>query len=146
MNKELQNKLFKKYPKIFRQKDLPMTETCMCWGIETGDGWYKLIDIICGMLQFHIDNNDHPQIEATQVKEKFGTLRFYFTGGDDYLHGIIAMGEFMSCEICEYCGSNIKVSQTKGWISTLCERCLQKTKLRRVKNAFTAFLRKTMHG
>lgn len=34
MNIELQEKLFEKYPKIFRQKDLSMNETCMCWGIE----------------------------------------------------------------------------------------------------------------
>ena len=34
MKAELQNKLFEKYPKIFGQKDLPMTQTAMCWGID----------------------------------------------------------------------------------------------------------------
>ena len=31
MKKELQEKLFTKYPKIFVQKDLPKDQTCMCW-------------------------------------------------------------------------------------------------------------------
>jgi len=27
-----------------------MTETAMCWGICTGDGWYNILDVLCGML------------------------------------------------------------------------------------------------
>ena len=40
------NKLYEKYPKIFGEKDLPASQTCMCWGISVGDGWYWLIDNI----------------------------------------------------------------------------------------------------
>ena len=39
MNAELQNKLFENYPEIFKQKDLPATDTAMCWGICCGDGY-----------------------------------------------------------------------------------------------------------
>ena len=53
MKKEFEDKLFEKYPKIFRQKDLPKTATCMCWGIATGDGWYDLIDTLCHKIQIH---------------------------------------------------------------------------------------------
>ena len=83
MDTKLQVKLFKKYPKIFRQKDLPMTQTCLCWGCECGDGWYDLIDKLCSMLQWDIDKNRYPQIEATQIKEKYGTLRFYYTHAEE---------------------------------------------------------------
>ena len=79
MKPELQKKLYEKYPKIFRQKKLSMKETCMCWGIEAGDGWYDLIDQLCAQLQFNTDKNRYPQVEATQVKSKFGGLRFYYT-------------------------------------------------------------------
>ena len=129
MKKELQDKLFEKYPKIFRQKDLPMQETCMCWGIECGDGWFMLIDSLCNHLQFNIDNNNHieaykTQIEATQVKEKFGGLRFYEQGGSDVQCAAISFAENLSFKICEQCGSTKDVSQPKdGWITTLCEEC-----------------------
>ena len=80
MDKKLQDKLFKKYPKLFVQRKLPMTQTCMCWGIETnGRGWYQLLDCLCSSLQWDTDCNGYPQVVATQVKEKFGTLRFYYT-------------------------------------------------------------------
>ena len=43
MKKELQDKLFEKYPKLYRQKDLDKTQTAMCWGISCGSGWYNII-------------------------------------------------------------------------------------------------------
>jgi hypothetical protein len=34
MKAELQEKLYTDYPEIFKQKDLDMTQTAMCWGIS----------------------------------------------------------------------------------------------------------------
>lgn len=130
MDIKLQNKLFKKYPKIFSQRKLPMSQTCMCWGITCDNGWYMLIDKLCEFLQFHTDKNDHKQVIATQVKEKFGGLRFYNIGGDKYLSGAIDFAEVLSNEICEGCGSTEGISQTKGWITTLCRDCMANTKTR----------------
>jgi hypothetical protein len=126
MNTQLTNKLYKKYPKIFRQHKLPMSQTCMCWGFECGDGWYWLIDMLCSQLQWDIDNNKHPQLEAVQVKEKFGTLRFYVSHSDDKQDGMICFAELLSGKVCEHCGSTEEVSQTKGWIITLCKKCMKK--------------------
>ena len=126
MKKELQDKLFEKYPKIFRQKDLSMQETCMCWGIECSEGWFKLIDNLCSLLQFDIDHNKYPQIEAVQVKEKYGTLRFYVNGSNPQQDGMISFSEYLSGSICEHCGSMEDVSQTEGWIVTLCKDCMEK--------------------
>ena len=41
MKAELQQQIFAKYPKMFGDRTKPMTETCMCWGLEVGDGWYN---------------------------------------------------------------------------------------------------------
>jgi hypothetical protein len=60
------------------------------------------------------------QVVATQVKEKYGTLRFYFDGGDDYIDGIVVMAESMSARTCEVCGVP-GTSTGGGWIRTLCE-------------------------
>ncbi len=127
MKRELDEALCAKYPKIFADRNKGMTETCMCWGFEHGDGWYWLIDQLCRNIQSYIDNNDKDsQVVATQVKEKFGGLRFYYNGGNDYVHGMVRLAESMSYHICEQCGSTKNVSQTKGWIYTLCEDCLIK--------------------
>jgi hypothetical protein len=64
-----------------------------------------------------------PQVVATQVKEKFGTLSFYFDGGDDYIDGMVRLTEHMSANVCEFCGSTENIGRTKGWISTICKKC-----------------------
>lgn len=61
-----------------------------------------------------------PQVVATQVKEKFGTLRFYYNGGDEYIRGLESMAEAMSAVMCEECGNPGKLRRG-GWIRTLCD-------------------------
>jgi len=50
MRRELDEALCAKYPLIFKDRNAPMTDTAMCWGICTGDGWYNIIDTLCGLL------------------------------------------------------------------------------------------------
>lgn len=59
-------------------------------------------------------------VVADQVKEKFGTLRFYYHGGDDYVHGMVRMAEAMSAVTCEDCGAPGH-QRGGGWIRTLCD-------------------------
>jgi hypothetical protein len=135
MTPKLEKQLLKKYPKIFKQHKLPMTQTCMCWGLEVGDGWFWLLDNLCAELQFQADKNGYPQVEATQVKEKYGTLRFYYTFANSektypqekysYLDGMISLAEYLTYSICEQCGATNNVKQTEGWIVTLCEKCMK---------------------
>lgn len=126
MTKELDEALCAKYPKIFANRHGDKRTTCMVWGFEHGNGWYWLIDQLCSSIQSYTDANKKPQVVASQVKEKYGTLRFYYSGGDDYVAGMVWLAESMSYDICEECGSTKNVTQTKGWIYTLCEDCLTK--------------------
>lgn len=88
----------------------------MCWGFSCGDGWYALIDVISDLLTTH-----DVEICAVQVKEKFGTLRFYHRGVDQYSIAVENAAEALSIMICEVCGAPAKRQQNDGWISTLCE-------------------------
>lgn len=109
MKNELQQKLCEKYPKIFGKNFL----------FECLDGWYWLIDNLCDCIQ-----HNETDLQATQVKEKFGGLRFYTTPRDDEIHGMIELAESMSYHICEKCGSTEGVSSTeKGWVRTRCQKC-----------------------
>ena len=128
MQEKMQKELFKKYPKIFKMIESTPQESCMAWGLEVGDGWYWLIDKLCYQIQRDIDlNNDHHQIIATQVKEKFGGLRFYIESGSDEQYSFIDFAETLSYFICEECGSTEEVFQNKtGWIKTTCKKCKEK--------------------
>lgn len=127
MKQELEDKLVEKYPKLFRDINADMTKTCMCWGFECGDGWYWLIDNLCDNIQGYINANNKKQVIVSQVKEKFGGLRFYVDGGDKLIDGMIWLAEGLSMEICEMCGSTEDVTcEGRGWITTKCTKCRNK--------------------
>ena len=123
MRQELDEKLCRDYPKIFANRFGDMKETAMCWGFDCGDGWYPLINLLCREIQWHIDKNAKegtPQFVASQVKEKFGGLRFYGNGGDNRINDFIWFAESMSTIMCETCGAPGK-RRGRGWIYTACD-------------------------
>lgn len=138
MKPELDQELCSKYPLIFRDRRASQQTTAMCWGFDCGDGWYNIIDRLCLCIQGYLDwnassrgrlleSNPHnlpipqeiEQVVALQVKEKFGTLRFYYSGGDSFIKGLVDMAESMSGVTCDVCGNPGKRVQG-GWITTRC--------------------------
>jgi len=125
MKKELDEQLCQKYPLIFANRHRPMNETAMCWGFDCGDGWFNILDQLCLNIQYYIEWKNKKetvveQVVADQVKEKFGTLRFYYSGGDEHIAGMVAMAESMSGVTCEDCGKPGR-SRGVGWITTVCD-------------------------
>jgi hypothetical protein len=123
MNLTLDAQLCAKYPKIFANQ--LQTPEGSVFGFGCGPGWYDLIDSLCGTIQAYIDHNSKPgkeieQVVAVQVKEKFGTLRFYVDGGDTMTEGMIWFAESFSDKICEECGSR-GTRRKGGWVRTLCD-------------------------
>lgn len=43
MNAELTQRLVKRFPVLCQDYDSPMSQTCMCWGFDHGDGWFEII-------------------------------------------------------------------------------------------------------
>ena len=100
MSPELEQKLTEKYPKLFRDVNRSPKESLMCFGCEHGDGWYDIIDNLCGYITYlqksvsyyvslkedtkdsddkSFDGRFHcPDVVFMQIKEKYGTLRVYW--------------------------------------------------------------------
>jgi len=141
--------IIEKYPKIFQ--DYEGNPGQVNWyGVP--DGWLHVIDWLCGAIQDYIDNvtipkpnqnyvegskydkdditthkslYGHPtQVTCDQMKEKFGGLRFYETGGDERVYGMIKMAEYICSQTCMSCSSMINTKTTQGWISVYCEECM----------------------
>ena len=178
MKPELDKQLCEKYPKIFKNRNASQMESCMYWGIDVSDGWYDIIDALCQAATYTyttsimVDEADGkrlniapysytnettyhfeikpPQLVADQVKEKFGTLRFYYhteleekmsylkeTGKYpeldkileryyNYFDGIVHFAETLSERTCEVTGLKGEMHVTgggrSGWYKTLnCE-------------------------
>ena len=125
MKKELDEKLCADYPLIFKNRHVNPKQSAMSWGFECGDGWYWLIDNLCKLLMWD-EKTGKPQTNppiALQVKEKFGSLRFYVHGAGERQYNFIEMAEYLSGSICETCGTTHDVFQTEGWIRTTCYNC-----------------------
>lgn len=105
-----------RFPKMFEGK---------YGGFAVGEGWWPILETLCGQIQHHIDWKKKqleviPQVTVAQIKEKFGGLRFYYDGGDDYISGLVDMAESCASRICEECGAP-GTSRDGGWIKTLCD-------------------------
>jgi hypothetical protein len=130
MTRELEAKLIEKYPKILVNIHGDPKHTCMAWGLEVGDGWYKLLDECMEKIQYFCDlcssDDREVQVVADQIKEKFGTLRFYtsvFGANDtenDIIDDIISEAERESSHTCEVTGDRGEPCKRGGWYRTLC--------------------------
>lgn len=173
MSPELDKKLCEKHSNIFVNRNKSAQESCMYWGFECGDGWYNLIDTLCEAITYtfttsvEVDEEDGkrlgiepnrwageeknryffkveaPQVIADQVKEKFGTLRFYYhldydeknldlikTGKypdldmlnrryADYIDGIVHFAEIASARICEVTGASGEMHIRGNWLKVI---------------------------
>lgn len=127
MKKELDEALVRDFPLLYADRDAPMTHTCMCWGFP-GDGWEPLIRRLStrleGLIKF-LPEDEQKHYRASQVKEKFGQLRYYMTCSTDEMEKAIQEAEEESARTCESCGAP-GTSRSGGWILTLCDACKEK--------------------
>ncbi|MGA8223776.1 MAG: hypothetical protein WB780_19160 [Candidatus Acidiferrales bacterium] len=212
MNRELTLRLVKRFPVLYQDYRSPMTQTCMCWGFEHGDGWFEIIWQLSLAIEEEMNyswlqerrfllkkglsrfwnrliytlspirhdrrkqkgsgtqedpyrwvvveqappdclaklarrllprcpsddlgswrgklqrlgfktfaRSPYTGLAVEQVKEKFGTLRFY-CGGTEAIDKYIHLAERLSAITCESCGKTGKANDS-GWIRTLCDSC-----------------------
>lgn len=111
MKAELNEQLKSKYPKILTGGRFRT--------FELGDGWYELLDEALGKIQARVDESGCQQVVADQIKEKFGTLRFYKSGGDSTCREFITEAEGKSAKTCDTCGK--AGGMVRGsWIRVAC--------------------------
>lgn len=137
--------LVNRYPRIFKKIK----------HLECSSGWETLLDCLCGDIENHLKqieyriNNPHipgnvdyqytinsqqqlDAIYAVQIKEKFGGLRFYMNGEDEYISGAISMAESISLHTCEVCGSFGETKPVGSWLTTLCDTHRQEAEQKRI--------------
>ncbi len=138
MIEENEQKLMKDHPEIFRSMYDSNTRLPIMFGIECKDGWYSIIDSLCNTIELICRQKDCEIPEAHQVKEKWGSLRFYVGDVDDSafekIDGAINMSEEQSLHTCEMCGSTSDDVELRkdGWWRVRCDDCYQ-TSMERMK-------------
>lgn len=131
MNIELERKLFKEFPELFRYSD-DIQASLTGFGVEYGDGWYDLTYNALSKIykiakRDGLFDKEYP-LYLTQAKEKFGYLRLYFSFGTDEIWDIVEEAELKSMETCEICGNKGEIREDLSWILCLCDEHYDKQK------------------
>jgi hypothetical protein len=123
------------YPPIF--SDLDERSCFRLFSFECSDGWFDLLKDLITQIKFLCENGEGSDyvalsdekfpLKVHQVKEKYGTLRFYTNWTSGKIREAIEQAEAKSALICEVCGSPGKIHKNKShWYTTLCDNCIPK--------------------
>lgn len=121
MREDLGRKLCKLAPHLFANRN---------GFFEVGDGWYKLLrkaaakmePLVVAAVAESPESYEFGYYRATQIKEKYGTLRFYLSSGTDKMYAIADAAERESAKVCEKCGKPGKLRGVE-WVYTRCAAC-----------------------
>lgn len=118
MKSELTDFLNATFPNLFKGR----LGRGVCF--ECDDGWFDIIYSLAHQLEKEIIKlplEEREGITATQVKEKYGTLRFYMSSETDEMSKFISEAEDKSAVTCETCGDPGEVRE-HSWIKVLCDK------------------------
>ena len=95
------------------------------YGCIAPDGWKDIVLETDRMLEY-LD----PNYKILQIKEKFGTLRYYFGTEkmgvvNDIMYAVARAGENQTRWVCEVCGGIGELREDRYWLRTLCDECVE---------------------
>ena len=120
--------------------EMNQMDTCMYWGIDCDDGWYKPLKLFLEQMRVlnQLAKESNFKCVCDQLKEKYGKCCIYYgfrrvdetkPVGElyDVLVEIIDRTIYLaedSCDaFCEVCGSKDNLVYTEGWIKRVCDKC-----------------------
>ena len=107
-----QKRILERCPKLYKHLN----------HFEIQAGWCFILEKLSITLEALIPK-DNEEMYALQVKEKFGTLRFYLSSETDEMSSLIEKAEKLSAYICEICGEDGDIRTNHGWLTTRCDPC-----------------------
>lgn len=147
MNEANTEKLYADFPNLYRYRDDNRSQ--MKYGFLVHDGWFDLVyklsaDIETEARKAGLDPSSDSWPAALQVKEKYGSLKFYCAVGEQEselqleqrgallslrplpnnaaIRTLIIEAEKQSLTICEVCGAPASLRED-GWWRVTCDAC-----------------------
>jgi ribosomal protein S27AE len=127
MKTDWNTKLIDNYPLSFKNNP-----DWIYKNIECNGGWLTLVERLLDSIESHLatlpkNSKVRKNFVVQQIKEKFGGLRVYVDGADDFIYDKIMQTEEDSKRICEFCGIGGEMSRHGHYYRTVCGDC-RKTK------------------
>lgn len=85
-HRKFQKKLFRKFKHLYHRHKLPMTRTCMCWGLSCGEGWHDLLWDLSEKIKEVLEKTDeytptyvvYKEVSCTTVEDidNYGAFKY----------------------------------------------------------------------
>lgn len=111
------NDLIKRFPYMFSGRNI---------GLDVAEGWGEVFTKLCEDIDTLL-GDDKRGFHWLQLKEKFGSARFYHQhdSGDDEVYWkldeLIGTAEDKTSSMCYYCGQPGEADTQLGWVLVLCK-------------------------
>lgn len=126
--------LMDKYPTLHPKDEEGNVLPPVC-GTWCPSGWEDIVDKLCECIvnyttkSYTITKKEDgtreklfpPPVTIDQIKSKFAELRFYFSGGDERVRGMIEFAEHLCSTTCEVSGEPGKKYTESRWWVVLCD-------------------------
>lgn len=101
---------------------------------ECAPGWYDIIRDVANKIERILEKDAEAyrviegeesaycEMYAVQIKEKYGTLRFYMSCETDEISELIRDAEVLSSQTCENCGNPGRM-RGRYWYEVKCDEC-----------------------
>jgi hypothetical protein len=121
MNQKHTKKMYLDFPDLYHENQLP-------YGFECLDGWFDLIHGLSEKIAEYISaQGPFQDFSVVQIKQEFGSLRYYVEGADETIRGLIRDAEEQSKTLCEMDGQpadGLYVCAPR-WYRYLCGPCAE---------------------
>ena len=130
MDSQKTNKLYEKFPHLYRERAAPLESSKMGWGFQCEDGWYKIIYEMSKKIDKISKEGEFAPAITEVSRNKDGTLYVEARNLTPPVADIITSATEQSrltCEFCAYTPAFLRTSKGshKGHIA--CGRCLRKS-------------------
>lgn len=132
MKKALDEALVKDFPLTFSRNENGREPWSM-FGFECSDGWEpsirktaeKLEPLIAAAKVSDPEGYESGYYRTSQLKEKYGTGRWYLSGGTDEMQNLVEAWENETENLCETCGAPGIVRGHGWWYNSCIEHAKQ---------------------
>jgi len=123
-------KMMDNYPVLFQDRN-DRGKSLMYFGACCDDGWRKIVEDLTEAIA-KVDTQHI--VRVFQIKEKFGTLRYYVNfdtkneGLWKTVNDLVSSAEKLTATTCEICGQPgiLCVKKDGYWYKTVCSSCAKK--------------------
>ena len=131
MDSQLENKLYERFPHLYRERSAPLESSRMGWGFQCDAGWYKIIYEMSKEIQKLAGSGEFAPAITEVRKNKDGTLYVEARNLTPPIADIITNAHEKSrltCEFCSYQPAFQRAGTSSEGAKIACGRCCVKTR------------------